>query len=69
MTFFVAQRVNGGTNFCGRSMLRARRLMKDRLTAWRRLTPQQRANLYVSRMPIAVLAPPNGELSGRVVNR
>jgi hypothetical protein len=60
MTFIVAQRVTGATSLRGRSMLRARRLMTNRLTARRRLTPQERANLYVSRMPIAVLAPPNG---------
>ena len=59
MIFVVAHRVTGGTNLRGRSMLRARRLMKNRLTARHRLTPQERANLYVSRMPISVLAPVN----------
>jgi hypothetical protein len=36
-------------------MLRAGRLLKNKLCARRRLTPQERANLYVSRMPIAVV--------------
>jgi hypothetical protein len=34
---------------------RACRLLADRLCGRRTLAPQKRANLYVSRMPIAVL--------------
>ncbi|SPM33515.1 conserved hypothetical protein [Mycobacterium rhizamassiliense] len=36
-------------------MLRAGRLLLSRLCARTALTPQERANLYVSRMPIAVV--------------
>jgi hypothetical protein len=36
-------------------MLRAGRLLADKLHARSRLTPQERANLYVSRTPIAVI--------------
>jgi hypothetical protein len=36
-------------------MLRAGRLLASKLHARSRLTPQERANLYVSRMPIAVV--------------
>ncbi|PRI15396.1 hypothetical protein B2J96_13595 [Mycobacterium shigaense] len=39
----------------GRSMLRAGRLLLGKLCARTALTPQERANLYVSRMPIAVV--------------
>ena len=38
-----------------RSLLRAGRLLTNRLCRWRTPTPQERANLYVSRMPIAVI--------------
>ncbi len=37
-------------------MLRAGRLLTNRLCAMRIPTPEERANLYVSRMPIAVLS-------------
>ena len=36
-------------------MLRAGRLLANKLRARSSLTPQERANLYVSRMPIAVV--------------
>jgi hypothetical protein len=36
-------------------MLRAGRLLAKKLRARCTLTPQERANLYVSRMPIAVI--------------
>jgi hypothetical protein len=36
-------------------MLRAGRVLTKKLCARRTLTPQERANLYVSRMPIAVV--------------
>jgi hypothetical protein len=37
-------------------MLRAGRLLANKLHARSRLTPQERANLYVSRTPIAVVS-------------
>ena len=51
-------------------MLRAGRPLTNRLCAMHIPTPDERANLYLSRMPIAVLAAaPGGESSGRVGNR
>ncbi len=47
MTFVVAH------NFTGVAGIR--RLLVNRLRAWLTLTPQERANHYVSRMPIAVV--------------
>jgi hypothetical protein len=55
MTFVVAQRFSGVMRLRGRSMLRAGRLLANRLCALRVPTPQERANLYVSRMPVAVV--------------
>ena len=55
MAFVVTHRLTGLTRGRGRSMLRAGRLLANRLHVWRGLTPQERANLYVSRMPIAVV--------------
>jgi len=56
MTFVVAHRVSGASRMhCGQSMLRAVRLLANKLCAPRHMTPQERANLYVSRMPIGVL--------------
>ena len=55
MTFVVAHRLTGLTRGRGRSMLRSARLLKNKLHVRRTLTPQERANLYVSRMPIAVI--------------
>ena len=52
MTFVVAHRLTRGR---GRSMLRSARLLTNKLHVRRALTPQERANLYVSRMPIAVI--------------
>jgi hypothetical protein len=60
MTFVVAHRGTGFSMVGGQSMLRAGRRLKNRLGAWRLPTPEERANRYVSRMPIAVLAPPAG---------
>ncbi len=60
MTFVVAQRVTGLSMLRGHSMRRVTRQLTNKLRGWRLPTPQQRANLYVSRMPIAVLAPPSG---------
>jgi hypothetical protein len=55
MTFVVAHRLTGLTRGRGRSMLRSARLLTNKLHVRRTLTPQERANLYVSRMPIAVI--------------
>ena len=55
MTFVVAHRHSGFTSLHGRSILRAGRRLVNKLRVRRRLTPQERANLYVSRMPIAVI--------------
>ncbi|MCV7445537.1 hypothetical protein [Mycobacterium paraense] len=49
MAFVVTHRLSSG------SMLRAGRQFAARLGARSALTPQERANLYVSRMPIAVV--------------
>ncbi|AFC46240.1 hypothetical protein OCO_50280 [Mycobacterium intracellulare MOTT-02] len=50
-------------------MLRAGRLLADKLHLRTNLTPQERANLYVSRMPIAVVtASLGGHASGRPDN-
>ena len=55
MAFVVAHRITGVKRVPGRSVLRAGRRLANRLCTRRRLTPQERANLYVSRMPIAVV--------------
>jgi hypothetical protein len=55
MAFVVAHRHSGVTRLHGQSMLRVGRLLMKKLCARRNLTPQERANLYVSRMPIAVV--------------
>jgi hypothetical protein len=69
MTFVVAQRIRDAGKLRGRSMLRAGRLLTNRLCAIRIPTPEQRANVYVSRMPIAVLsAAPGTESSDSVGN-
>lgn len=60
MAFVVAHRIHGAPGVRGRSMLRAGRLMISRWCAVRIPTQDERANLYVSRMPIAVLSPAPG---------
>ena len=55
MAFFVTHSLSGLTRGSGPSLLRSGRLLAGKLHARRRLTPQERANLYVSRMPIAVI--------------
>jgi hypothetical protein len=55
MTFVVAHRHSGFTSLHGRSILHAGRRLVNKLRVRRRLTPQERANLYVSRMPIAIV--------------
>jgi hypothetical protein len=68
MTFVVVHRIRG-FKLRGRSMLRAGRLLTNRLCAMHIPTSDERTNLYLSRMPIAVLtAAPGGESSGSVGN-
>lgn len=55
MAFVVAHRLSGLKRGPSRSMLRVGRLLADKWHARSALTPQERANLYVSRMPIAVV--------------
>ncbi len=55
MAFVVTQRLTGPAGRRGRALLRSARLLANKLHARTALTPQERANLYVSRMPIAVV--------------
>ena len=55
MAFVVAHRHGGPITLRGRSMLRAGRRLIHKFHVRANLTPQERANLYVSRMPIAVI--------------
>lgn len=55
MAFVVTHRHSGFVSLRGQSMLRAGRLLRNKMCARRALTPQERANLYISRMPIAVI--------------
>jgi hypothetical protein len=55
MAFVVTQRLSNVFSVCGGSMLRAGRQLATKLRTRATLTPQERANLYVSRMPIAVV--------------
>jgi hypothetical protein len=55
MAFVITHRVSGLSRVRDRSMLRAGRLLAKKLRARCSVTPQERANLYVSRMPIAVI--------------
>ncbi len=55
MAFVVTQRLSTVSRLRGGSMLRAGRQFATKLGARTTLTPQERANLYVSRMPIAVV--------------
>ena len=64
MTFVVTQRVTGFPMLHGHAMRRALRQLANRLRGWRLPTPQERANRYVARMPIAVLAPERGGSGG-----
>lgn len=69
MAFVVTHRFSAAPRGRGRSMLRAGRLLADKLHLRANLTPQERANLYVSRMPIAVVtASLGGHASGRPDN-
>jgi hypothetical protein len=54
MAFVTTQRFSAASRR-GRSMLRAGRLLANRFHLQASLTPQERANLYVSRMPIAMV--------------
>lgn len=55
MAFVVTHRFSTASRVRGASMLRAGRLLANRFHRRARLTPQERANLYVSRMPIAMV--------------
>jgi hypothetical protein len=55
MAFVGTHRLTDIARGRGRSLLRSGRLLAGKLHARSRLTPQERANLYVSRMPIAVI--------------
>jgi len=55
MAFVVTHRLSGLARGRGWSLLRSGRRLTSRLHERRTLTHQQRANLYVSRMPIAVV--------------
>jgi hypothetical protein len=55
MAFVVTHRLTGIARARSASMLRAGRLLASKLHVRSNLTPQERANLYVSRMPIAVV--------------
>ena len=52
MAFLVTQRISTARR---RTKLHASRHVAGPLRARRNLTPQQRADLYVSRMPLAVI--------------
>ncbi len=55
MAFVVTHRLSGLMRGRGRSLVHSGRLLAGKLHARSTLTPQERANLYVSRMPIAVV--------------
>lgn len=55
MAFVVTHGFSGAARGRGRAVLRSARLLGRKLQARSALTPQERANLYVSRMPIAVV--------------
>ena len=64
MAFVTTQRFSAASRR-GRSMLLAGRLLANRFHLQTSLTPQERANLYVSRMPIAmVTASLGGHVAG-----
>ncbi len=63
MTFVVAHRGTGVSAQHGHSMRRTRRRLTNKLRGWRIPTSQERADRYVSRMPIAVIAPGAGKSS------
>jgi len=65
MAFVVTHRVSGFEMALGR----AARRVTSRLSALRIPTPDERANLYVSRMPIGVLAAPSGAPGGQSSGR
>jgi hypothetical protein len=65
MAFVVTHRFSVAPRMRGRSMLRAGRLLANRFHLRANLTPQERANLYVLRMPVAmVTASLGGHVSG-----
>ncbi|TBM52250.1 hypothetical protein DIQ83_33900, partial [Mycolicibacterium smegmatis] len=54
--FVVPQRVTRATKGRARSLLRVSRRLTDTFRAPLAWTPQERADRYVARMPIAVIA-------------
>ncbi|BBZ46450.1 hypothetical protein [Mycobacterium parmense] len=69
MALFVTQRFSGGSSLRCRARVRAGRLL-TKVRASRGLSAQERADLYVSRMPIAVVtAPPGGHPPREAGNR
>ncbi len=69
MTFFVTHRFSATSRARGRSMLRAGRLLANVFHVRTHLTPQERANLHVAHMPIAVVtASLGGHASGSPSN-
>ena len=58
MTFVVAHRGSGFPMLRRHSIRSAGRQLTNKLRGWRIPTAQERADRYVARMPIAVLAPP-----------
>lgn len=71
MTFVVAQRFSGVMSVRGGKLMRAGRRLVDKFENRHSWTPQERANAYVSRMPIAVVTasmgghPPLNTRTGR----
>ncbi|HEY0226203.1 MAG TPA: hypothetical protein VGC05_07340 [Mycobacterium sp.] len=55
MAIVVTHRISRSPRVRGGSILRTARLLMGKLHARLDLTPQERANLYVSRTPIAVI--------------
>jgi hypothetical protein len=55
MAFVTTHRISGFSAKREQSILGTGRLLASKLRARFTLTPQERANLYVSRMPIAVV--------------
>jgi len=55
MKFFVAQRFSGAVKSPGRRLRGAGRLVANKFHVRHTMTPQERANRYMSRMPIAVI--------------
>ncbi|ORV70525.1 hypothetical protein AWC07_05330 [Mycobacterium gastri] len=57
--FAVPRRFNQAAKVRGRSVLRTGRRLSGKLSASFTMTPQQRADAYLARMPIAVITDPH----------